>query len=184
MLVVDGGICGHDFKTVFLWSNLGRSFHDGWSGINGCQTGTLDLKQSSGGVKWPRQSLHRCLSELGGGGAPVHGFRWGEALDEAELKGNSPRSSWVSRRRRLGLVAVRCFSVQWRLVVVILEGPSVAVVSKMGSTAPDDAPWPVARAWAAAKWCGGVELELVGNNGEKWEGGLRVGVSYLYGWGS
>jgi hypothetical protein len=47
----------------------------------------------------------------GGGGAPPRGFGWGGALDEEELVGDSPRSSWVLRGRRLGLAAVGGSSV-------------------------------------------------------------------------
>jgi hypothetical protein len=60
-------------------------------------------KQSSGGTPC---ALTASSPELGGGGTPTCGFRWGGALDEEEPEGNSRRSSWVSWGRWLRMVVV------------------------------------------------------------------------------
>jgi hypothetical protein len=67
------------------------------------------------------------------------------------------------------------FFVQRQPAAAILRGPPVAVAGKMGSMAPGDAPWPVARTHAVAEWRDGVKLELAGDNEEKREGGHRRG---------
>jgi hypothetical protein len=74
------------------------------------------------------------------------------------------------------------FFVQRQPAAAILRGPPVAVAGKMGSMAPDDAPWPVARAHAVAEWCDDVELELAGDNEEKREGVRRGGDPIYKGW--
>jgi hypothetical protein len=56
-------------------------------------------------------------------------------------------------------------------VRVALIGSSTAVTVATGSRHSGDAPWPIARARAATKRRGGVELEFAGGNEQKWEGG-------------
>jgi hypothetical protein len=83
-------------------------------------------------------------------------------------------------RWRIGMAAVGGFSVWGWAAAAILGGSPVAVAVKMGSTAPSDAPWPVARARAVAKRLDAAKLKLAGDNGEKWEGGHQGwGVQFL-----
>jgi hypothetical protein len=82
-----------------------------------------------------------------------------------------------SVRWRDGLAVASSLSVQWLAVRAFLGGSPVVVTVTMGLRHSRDAPRPVARARAAAKQRGGVELKLAGGNGEN---GREVASGILF----
>jgi hypothetical protein len=108
LTVVCSQICDSDRSDegVYFQSNRGHRFTILRWRFNANWTVMFTSKQSGGDAKWPRRSLGHCSSELGLGGVMACGFQRGGALDEQDLKGNSPRLLWVSRGWRLGLATV------------------------------------------------------------------------------